>query len=408
MTDTSLAVTSFELADFPMARDRQCPFDPAPGLRALQTAGPITRVRIWNGSTPWLIHRHEDVRQLLADPRVSAATDNPNYPYSVPSMFMQNLGFLTMDDPEHARLRRLVTKPFTIKRLEAMRPSIQVIVDELIDNMLTGPNTIDLVPALALPVPSRVICELLGVPYNDHHFLQDRVDTMVDPEQTGEISKAARTELLEYLATLLADKHLHPADDLLSELALEHVPTGAVSTSEAATLALLLVIAGHETTANMITLGTLALLEHPEQLAIMREARDPKFIAGAVEELLRYLSIPQGGRRRVALADIEIGDVCIRAGDGLIIAGDLANRDASVFAEPDRLDLHRQARRHLSFGFGPHQCLGQTLARIELQIVYPTLFTKIPTLRCATTLDHIPFKQPGESIYGVNKLPVTW
>lgn len=409
MTETPTTVASpGDVAHFPMARDPRCPFDPAPGLRHLQESARISRVRIWNGSTPWLIHRHTDVRQLLQDPRVSASTENPNYPYSAPSMFMQNLGFLTMDDPEHARLRRLVAKPFAIKRLEAKRTSIQAIVDELIDDILAGPNPTDLVPALALPVPSRVICELLGVPYAKSNFLQERVDTMVDPEETGEVSKAARTDLLDFLGAVLAQKRVNPADDLLTELAVDHVPNGAISTNEAAMLALMLVLAGHETTANMITLGTLALLEHPDQLEIMRTARDPKVIVGAIEELLRYLSIPQGGRRRVALEDIVIGDTHIRAGDGLVIANELANRDPSVFNDPDRLDLHRQARRHLSFGFGPHQCLGLSLARIELQIVYPTLFRRIPGLRCATTLDQIPFKRPGESIYGVNKLPVTW
>jgi cytochrome P450 len=408
MIDTSTATTGPDPANvpgYPMPRGR-CPFDPPPGLRELQAKAPITRVRIWNGSTPWLISRHDDVRALLKDPRVSAATDHPNYPYSAPSMFMQNLGFLTMDDPEHSRQRRLVTKPFTIKRVEAMRPTIQKIVDDLIDAMLAGPKPVDLVSALAFPVPGRVICELLGVPYADDDYLLNCVNTMVDPESTGEASKAARQELVGYLERLVTHKRADPADDLLSELATEHVAT--LSRHEAAMLGLLLVIAGHETTANMIALGTLALLEHPDQLAVLRATEDPRLIAGAVEELLRYLSIPQGGRRRVALEDIEIGGVLIRAGEGLIIAGDLANRDESVFADPDRLDVRRNARRQAAFGFGPHQCLGQPLARVELQIVYPTLFRRIPTLRRAADLDQIPFKQPGESIYGVFELPVTW
>jgi cytochrome P450 len=278
----------------------------------------------------------------------------------------------------------------------------------VIDAMLAGPKPVDLVKAMAYPVPARVICELLGVPYADDDFLQNRVEIMVDPASTGEVSKAARQELVSYLERLIADKRADPGDDLLSDLANEHVAAGALSQREAAMLGLLLVIAGHETTANMITLGTLALLENPDQLAVLRATEDPKLIAGAVEELLRYLTIPQSGRRRVAVEDIEIGEVLIRGGEGLILASDLANRDESVFDDPDRLDLRRPARRHASFGGGPHQCLGQPLARVELQIVYPTLFRRIPTLRRAADLDQIPFKQPGESIYGVCELPVTW
>jgi cytochrome P450 len=169
----------------------------------------------------------------------------------------------------------------------------------------------------------------------------------------------------------------------------------------------LLLLAGHETTANMIALGTLALLEHPDQLALLRDSDDPKLVAGAVEELLRYLNITHNGRRRVALADIEIGGQVIRAGEGIILANDVGNRDPDAFADPDRLDLRRDARHHVAFGFGVHQCLGQPLARMELQVVYSTLYRRIPTLRLATDVRRIPFKDDG-FVYGVYELPVTW
>ncbi|MEU7893408.1 cytochrome P450 [Nonomuraea sp. NPDC049152] len=168
-----------------------------------------------------------------------------------------------------------------------------------------------------------------------------------------------------------------------------------------------MLIAGHETTANMIALGTLALLEHPDQLAMLRETDEPKLFASAVEELLRYMNITHNGRRRVALADIEIAGQVIRAGEGIIMANDIANRDPSVFPDPDRLDIRRDARRHVAFGFGVHQCLGQPLARMELQVVYGTLYRRIPTWRLAATLDELPFKHDG-SVYGVYELPVTW
>jgi cytochrome P450 len=172
-------------------------------------------------------------------------------------------------------------------------------------------------------------------------------------------------------------------------------------------MGVLLLIAGHETTANMIALGTLALLEHPEQLAALRDAGNPQLVAAAVEELLRYLTIVHFGLRRVALADIEIGDRIIRAGDGVILATVAGNRDEQVFADPDRLDIHRDARRHVAFGFGVHQCLGQPLARVELQVAYGTLYRRIPSLRLAVDREQVPFKDDG-LVYGVYELPVTW
>ena len=172
-------------------------------------------------------------------------------------------------------------------------------------------------------------------------------------------------------------------------------------------MAQLLLVAGHETTANMIALGTLALIEHPDQLARVRESEDPKLIASTVEELLRYLNIVHSGRRRVAVADIEIGGVTIRAGEGLVLANDIGNRDPDVFADPDSLDVGRNPRQHIAFGFGVHQCLGQPLARVELQVVYSTLYRRLPTLRLAAKLEEIPFKHDG-LVYGVYELPVTW
>jgi len=172
-------------------------------------------------------------------------------------------------------------------------------------------------------------------------------------------------------------------------------------------MGMLLLIAGHETTANMIALGTLALLEHPDQLALLRDQDDPALVTSAVEELLRYLHITHNGRRRVALADIEFAGELIKTGDGMIFPNDIGNRDPEMFTEPDELDLARDARGHVAFGYGVHQCLGQPLARLELDVVYSTLYRRIPTLQLATDRDEIPFKHDG-SVYGVYELPVTW
>jgi cytochrome P450 len=398
------------LTTFPAQRASGCPFDPPPEHRRLQAEARISRVRLWDGSTPWLVGGYDDMRSLLTDPRVSADVRQPNYPHAsagTKARRTDEIPFISMDDPEHARLRRMVTGAFAVKRVEAMRPAIQRIVDRLIDDLLAGPKPADLVAEFALPVPSLVICELLGVPYADHDFFQRNSRLLINRNSTAEQGRRAQADLVAYLEELVGRKLAEPADDLLSKLAVEQVATGAMTRHELAVMGQLLLVAGHETTANMIALGTVALLEHPDQLAELRAAEDPKLIAGAVEELLRYLTIVHSGRRRVALADIEIGGQVIRAGEGIVLAGDVANRQAEVFADPDRLDIHRDARRHVAFGFGVHQCLGQPLARVELQVVYGTLYRRIPTLALASDVTELPFKHDG-LVYGVYELPVTW
>ncbi|MEU1215910.1 cytochrome P450 [Streptomyces sp. NPDC005790] len=390
---------------FPMARAAGCPFDPPPALKAEQEQGPLRKVSLWDGTTPWLVTRYADQRALLADPRVSADIGRPGYPSSAP-VKGAGFSFILMDDPEHARQRRMVTAPFTIKRVEAMRPAVQKIVDGLIDDMLSGPPRTDLVQAFALPVPSLVICELLGVPYTDHDFFQENSRTIISRGAAPEERATAHGNLLGYLDELVGHKIARPADDLLSGLG-TRVEAGELSRRDAADMGVLLLLAGHETTANMIALGTLALLEHPGQLALLRDTEDPKVVSGAVEELLRYLNITHTGRRRVALEDIEIAGEVIRAGEGIIVPNDIGNRDPEVFADPDRLDLRRDARRHVAFGFGVHQCLGQPLARMELQVVYSTLYRRIPTLRLDAPLEALSFKHDG-SVYGVHELPVAW
>ncbi|MDX6466780.1 MAG: hypothetical protein QOI27_1820 [Gaiellaceae bacterium] len=393
-----------------MPRALACPFSPPPAVLALQAEAPLAKVRLWDGSSAWLVTRQAEQRALLGDPRISRDTGHTAYPHT--SVAARERGtmrrtFIGMDDPEHARLRRMVTGPFALKRVEALRPAIQRIVDERIDRMLAGPRPVDLVEELALPVPSLVICELLGVPYADHDFFHASSRVLVNRNSSVEAAREANGKLLDYLDRLVAEKLADPGDDLLSELATKHVRTGELTPGELAVMGSLLLIAGHETTANMIALGTLTLLEHPDQLAALRDADDPKLVADAAEELLRYLTIIHSGLRRVALADIEIGGEAIRAGEGVVIAVDAGNRDERAFADPERLDIHRGAGAHMAFGFGVHQCLGQPLARVELQVVYGTLYRRIPTLRLATDLEQVPFKDDA-AIYGVYELPVTW
>jgi len=398
-----------DVPDFPMPRATGCPFDPAPQLRQLQDEAPITKVTWWDGSTPWLVTRYDDQRALFNDSRISADSSNPHFPASSPGQReIQKHGrpFIRMDDPEHARQRRMVTAPFSVKRVEALRPAIQKIVDGLIDDMLAGPTPVDLVDAFALAVPSLVICELLGVPYADHEFFQQNARKRVTRNAPLNEVVAAQHALLDYMGHLLDEKLIHAGDDVMSGVA-ERVKTGELSRDDATQIGVLLLLAGHDTTANMTALGTLALLQHPDQLAILRETDDSAVVANAVEELLRYLTIVHNGRPRVAVADIEIAGQVIRAGEGVVMPIEAANRDVTAFPDPDRLDILRPARHHMAFLFGPHQCLGQNLARVELQVVYGTLYRRIPTLRLATDLDRIPFKNDAFT-YGVYEMPVTW
>ncbi|MEV6909161.1 cytochrome P450 [Amycolatopsis sp. NPDC051071] len=395
---------------FPMARAASCPLAPAPKLTRRAELDPVSRVRLWDGSTPWLITRHEDVRAVLADPRVSVDATRPSFPHTNAVSKARDTRMKTlmqMDAPEHTAQRRLLTPEFTIKKMEVLRPRIQRIVDDLIDEILAGPKPVDLVKAFALPVPSQVICELLGVPYADRAFFQGVARTLVMDEGDPGQAMAASEELNTYLENLVAEKNAEPGDDLLSTLTVEQFRTGAMTPREIATLGQLLLVAGHDTTAAMIALGTVALLNHPEQLDALRHRDDPTAAADAVEELLRYLSITHTEARRVAREDLEIGGQLIRAGDGIIAVKSTANRDHEAFPDPGTLDLRRKARHHVAFGYGKHLCLGAPLARVELQVVYSTLYRRIPTLTAATPLDELAYNE-NAVFYTVRELPVTW
>jgi cytochrome P450 len=398
------------IPSYPMIRAAGCPLDPAPVLSGLQATVPLVRVRLWDGSTAWLVTRYAEQRALLADPRLSADPYRPGYPFQsqgLRDITDETQSFLNMDDPEHARLRRMVAGTFTVRRVEGLRPAVRKIVDDLISDLLAGPRPADLVSRFALPVPSLVICHLLGVPYADRDFFQLASATLISRETSTAAMKDTMAQVSAHLEQLISRKLAAPADDLLSRLASEQIQTGQMTQQELVKLTMLLLLAGHETTANMIALGTLTLLRHPGQLTQVRNADDPKLVAGAVEELLRYLSIVHTGLRRLALDDIEIAGQVIRAGEGLVIPIETANRDETVFRRAGMLDIHRDARQHIAFGFGVHQCIGQHLARVELQVAYAALYRRIPTLALAVDPGDISFKHDG-LVYGVYELPVTW
>lgn len=398
------------IPDYPMPRSVTCPLAPAPEVLALNAVRPLSRVRIWDGSTPWLITGYEAIRALFGDARASVDDRRPGYPHwnegMLATVHKRPRSVFTSDAEEHTRFRRMLSKPFTFRRVEGLRPAVQKITDDHVDAILAGPSPADLVSALALPIPSLVISQLLGVPYEDAGFFQEQAHKGMGRYATAEESAKGATALAKYLAQLVRAKLENPTEDLVSDLA-ERVKADELSVREAAQLATGVLIAGHETTANMLSLGIVALLDCPEQLALLRDTDDPEVIATAVEELMRYLSIIQTGQRRVAIEDIEVGGEVIRAGEGIILDIPPANWDASAFPDPDRLDLQRSGLPHVGFGYGRHQCVGQQLARMELQIVLHTLLRRIPTLTLAAPVDQLPFKHDTLA-YGLYELPVTW
>lgn len=396
--------------DFPMTRAPGCPFAPPPEALAANAARQLSRVRIWDGSTPWLITGYEAIRSLFADARASVDDRKPGYPHWNEGMLAtvdrRPRSVFTSDAEEHTRYRRMLSRPFTFKRVEALRPAVQKITDDHIDAILAGPQPADLVDKLTLPVPSLVISEMLGVPYEDAEFFQEQANRGMSRYASAEDSAKGAGALFKYLMNLITTKMADPAEDLVSDLA-ERVKAEEISVKEAAQLATGVLIAGHETTAGQLSVSVVALLENPDQQALLRDTDDPKVIAAAVEELMRYCSIIQTGQRRIAVEDIEVDGETIRAGEGIILDVAPANWDVRQFPDPDRLDLLRQNGPHVGFGYGRHQCVGQQLARMELQIVLPSLLRRIPTMRLAVPLDELPFKHDALA-YGLYELPVTW
>ncbi|GGW75687.1 cytochrome P450 [Streptomyces caelestis] len=384
-----------------------CPLDLPPLVGELREERPGARVMLRDGSRPWVVSRYSDARQALRDPRLSADLHRPGFPFVSPVQKLQQnedlpVGFLRMDPPEHSRQRRMLTQEFIVKRMQRMRPEVDAVVESLLDDMIAAGPPTDLVDAFALPLPSRVICKLLGVPYQDHDFFQKQSCLMLDHTAGVERVLAAREELRDYFDRLAAHKASHPADDLLSRLIAGQEVPGHLSHDEVVGMAAVLLVAGHETTANLIGIGVLNLLEAPDQWAALCE--DPGLIPGAVEELLRYQTVIPTGLPRLATEDMEMGGVTIRAGEGVLAAAD---RDPCVFDAPDRLDVRHPVRRHLAFGFGVHQCLGLPLARVELQSALAGVVRRLPRLRVTKPLEELNFRHRMNA-YGLFELPVVW
>ncbi|GAA2268729.1 MULTISPECIES: cytochrome P450 [Kitasatospora] len=392
----------------PMERDAG-PFDPPRQITRLREARPVSPMVFPDGHEGWLVTGYDAVRQLMADTRFSSRQDLGllHVPFEVPGMSEitepspQVPGlFISMDPPDHTRLRRKLTGAFTVRRMKQLEEGIIGIAERQLDELARLTPPVDLVKEFALPVPSLVICELLGVPYADRENFQVNTAKFMVKDQPVDEKMAAYGAMTTYLAELVTSKRAAPGEDILSDLARDE----DLSIEELIGMAFLLLLAGHETTANMLGLGTFALLEHPEQLAELRA--NPELLPGAVEELMRYLSVVDV-LYRYAAEDIELGGETIREGSTVVVSMLAANRDPRRFDNPDTLDIHREARGHLSFGHGIHQCLGQQLARIEMRAGFDGLLRRFPTLKLAIPADEVKLRT-DMNIYGVHELPVTW
>jgi cytochrome P450 len=380
---------------------------PLPEIRRLVGNRPVVKVELPDGSIAWLVIGYEAVRQVLVDQRFSrAAAVAPGRALQGTEMFAAG-SINGSDPPEHTRLRRLVASAFTARRVEAMRPRVASIVNTLIDSLLERPQPADLVSGFSLPLPVQVICEMLGVPAEDmeqFHAWSDAV--MGDWERDGDVIMPALLDMYEYFAGLIALKRANPADDLMSALIVARDQSDRLTEEELTMLGCTILLGGHETTANQISLSLLVLLEQPAQMERLRA--DPGLIPGAVEELVRYVPLGFGlPPARMATEDVRLGDVTIAAGEVVLPLFAAANRDPAAFSDPDRFDVLRPPANHLAFGAGVHHCLGAQLARLELQQAFLGLIGRFRGLRLAVPASELRFK-PGMAIRSLCELPVCW
>jgi cytochrome P450 len=391
---------------YPMSRTE--PFDPPPDYAKLREGQPFARVRLWDGTYPYLLTKYADIRAVLSNPKFSCEPNREGFPHVFEGRMVADKAdrsFLRLDNPEHDRLRRMVTREFTVRRIEQLKPRIQETVDRLITRYAQLPRGADFVEHFSAPLPTEIITFLLGIPYEDHHFFHDATRIQFGSKSTPAQVRRSLDDLFAYLDALITRKDRDPQDDIASRLVVEQLRPGYIDRLTLINIVRLLLSAGHQTTQNMTALGVLTLLQHPNQLALIK--RDPAMIPGAVEELLRFSSVLHVGARRVALEDINVNGTLVKAGEGVICSIPAANRDPELFPNPDNLDVARDSAGHVAFGFGIHQCLGQVLARAELQVVYELLFKRLPNLRLAVPFEQLRFRH-DMFVYGVHELPLAW
>jgi len=379
----------------------------APALRALQSEGPIARVRTATGDEAWLVTRYDEVRELFGDQRLGRSHPDPDRAARVTNSVLMGgpQDNYDTEDADHARMRALLVPRFSARRMRALTPRVGELVDGLLDDLAAHGAPADLHRALSFPLPVLVICELLGVPYEDRERFHEWSTRMAGLDD-ADASAAAMESMVGYMRDLVRRKRVEPGNDVLTELVGSE--DGQLTDDDIAGLGAVVLFAGHETTVVRIDLGTVLLLTNPEQRAEL--VTDPARVPAAVEEILR-LSLGgggQGGLPRYARADIEIGGVTIRAGDAVLLALGAANQDGRAFPDPDRFDLDRSCPHpHLAFGHGARYCIGATLARLELTAVFERLFQRLPTLELGVDIQALRWRE-NLLTGGLAELPVTW
>ncbi len=374
----------------------------------LRSSAPVTTVISPEGVRVWLVTRYEDVRAALADPRLAKdwVTHMTPDDFDItmdPVQAYLDQHMLNLDPPDHTRLRRLVARAFTPRRVADLRPRISALTGELLDAMANGPAETDLIEAFAFPMSVTVICELLGVPVDDRALFREWSGTLLSSRGTRQQYRAAATDMYEYFARMVAQRGRAPADDLISALIAARDAGDSLSEHELLSMIFLLLIAGHETMVNLIANGVLALLTHPSELKRLRD--EPALLPSAVEELLRHANPLNHATERFTLEPVTIGGTVIPAKEWVMLATSSANRDGSRFADADRLDVDRDASGHVGFGHGIHYCLGAPLARLEGEIAFGRLLRSFPGLALAVPESSLRWR-PSSLIHGLEALPV--
>ncbi|MEV5573166.1 cytochrome P450 [Spirillospora sp. NPDC052269] len=404
--------TPADAPDYPLTRE--CPYRAPDGTADLHAAGPLQRVRLYDGRTTWLATGPAEVRALLSDKRMSSRSDFPDYPVlderhlhmrGTREMAQEEEGgfagaLFGVDPPEHTRQRQLLIPHFTARRVAVHGPEIQRIVDERIDAMLAQGPPADLMPAFAAPIPMMVVCAFLGVPYEDREHFEKPARDLFDPGRAD----AAMEELTGYLERLVGERRSDLRNGLLADLLDDRVAGGAMAVGEAVQFAFAILVAGTVTSTSAIALGTLALLDTPGQYDALRA--DPDLIPGAVDEILRHASLVEQ-LARVATEDVEVAGEVVKAGDGLLVSFAAANLDPSVTSHPGEFDVTRPPDHHFAFGYGLHRCLGHNLASLELEIVFRSLTERLPGLRPAVPVAEIPAFNDA-TVQKLLAFPVTW
>lgn len=391
----------------PYQRDSACPFDPGPRLRQAQREDPVHKYRLPNGQDIWVVTRYDDVRRMFTDPRLSSALTPLTL--MLPGLDDDQLevspgSFVNMDPPEHTRLRRTVTSSFTARRLRELTPRLERLAENCLDGMEQAGPPADFMTAFAFPFPLLAICELLGLTDAERdEFIALTTKAAAGLAATPEEARDLVDHAHRFMLDIVTGQRTEPRDGMIGMLVAEH--GDELTDEEIVGISNMFLSAGFDTTANTIGLGLLALFENPDQLALLRD--DPTVLDTAVEELMRYLSVISATSGRTATEDLELGGVTVKAGEYVVPALAVANRDPAHYDDPDRLDLTRTPGQQVGFGYGVHRCTGATMALLELKIAFSALLRRFPGIRLAVPREELTYRGYN-MVHGALSIPVVW